>query len=80
MSKTQKNWNKIWLHLSREGEDSHADTDDRSYDDGQGLEQLIEVILAQVGAEVVDEAVDLAQAEDTKRLECKIINLKSNHF
>jgi len=58
----------VWAYLSGEGENSQADSDDGRDEDGQGLEQLIEVVLAHVGAKVVDEAVDLAQAEDSERL------------
>ncbi len=58
----------MWAYLSGEGENSQADSDDGRDEDGQGLEQLIEVILAHVGAKVVDEAVNLTQAEDSERL------------
>ena len=52
-------------YLSGEGEDSESDTDDGRNQNGQGLEQLVEVVPGHVGPQVVDEAVDLAQAEDS---------------
>ena len=55
-------------YLSGEGEDSESDTDDGRNQNGEGLEQLVEVVPGHVGPQVVDEAVDLAQAEDSKRL------------
>jgi hypothetical protein len=55
-------------YLSGECHSSQADTDDGGHHDGQGLKQLVEVFFAQVGSQVVDEAVDLAEAENSQRL------------
>ena len=56
-------------NLSGEGENGQTEPDDRRDHDSQGLEQMIEVVLAQVGSKVVDEAVDLAETKYSQRLE-----------
>ena len=59
-------------YLSRESENGQADSDNASDDGGQGLEKVVEVVLAQISAQVVDETVNLAEPEHSQTL--KVIN------
>ncbi len=64
------------IYLSGKSENGQADSDNTSDDGGQGLEKWVEVLPAQIGAQVVNEAVNLAQSEHSqalKKINCETI-------
>ncbi len=56
------------VYLSRESEHGQSKSDNASNDGGQGLEEGVEVFLAQIGAQIIDKAVNLAEPENSQTL------------
>ncbi len=55
-------------HFSRQSKDGQPCANERGHADRQSLEEHLESVRGHVGSNVVDEADDLAEAEDAKGL------------
>ncbi len=56
------------VYLSRESENGQSKSNNTSNDGGQGLEEGVEVFFAQISAQVIDKAVNLAESENSQTL------------